>query len=240
MSPEILVAFDIDDTLYKEREYVMSARRYIAGQIARKYGDRYPQLTVEKLMRVMEPYPVHGPGAFDALVEFLPAEVSEDYGGIPQMVRDYRTHPDPAITLREDAEKLLRRLNAEGIATAIITDGTVRTQTSKARALGVTRLVSPALISVSEAVGSEKYSPLPFLRIMSLMPGVKRYVYIADNVAKDFYWPRRLGWTTIALADPRNENIFPQVMAPAPHNTPAHFPDMVVESLDGLSFGSEG
>lgn len=239
MSPEILVAFDIDDTLYKEREYVMSARRYISEQIARKYGDRYPQLTPEALMKVMEPYSVHGPGAFDALVEFLPPEVSRDYGGIPQMVRDYRTHPYPAITLRPDAEKLLRRLKAEGIATAIITDGTVRTQTSKARALGVTQLVSPALISVSEAVGSEKYSPLPFLRIMALMPGVKKYVYIADNVAKDFYWPRRLGWLTIALSDIENENIFPQIIAPAPNNTPAHFPELVVKSLDGLNFRSD-
>lgn len=236
MTPEILVAFDIDDTLYKEREYVMSARRYIADRIARKYGAAYPQLTSEAMMKVMEPYPVHGPGAFDALVEFLPDEVSRDYGGIPQMVRDYRTHPNPAITLRPDAERLLRRLNAEGIATAIITDGTVRTQTSKARALGVTKLVSPALISVSEAVGSEKYSPLPFLRMMSLMPGVKKFVYIADNIAKDFYWPRRLGWLTIALADSGNENIFPQIIAPSPVNSPAHFPEMVVKSLDELRF----
>lgn len=236
MTPEILVAFDIDDTLYKEREYVMSARRYISDRIARIYGGAYPQLTSEAMMKVMEPYPVHGPGAFDALVKFLPEEVSRDYGGIPRMVRDYRTHPNPAIRLRPDAERLLRRLNAEGIATAVITDGTVRTQTSKARALGVTKLVSPALISVSEAVGSEKYSPLPFLRMMSLMPGVKKFVYIADNIAKDFYWPRRLGWLTIALADSGNENIFPQIIAPSPVNSPAHFPDMVVKSLDELRF----
>lgn len=231
---DTLIAFDLDDTLYKEGDYVRSARREIARRIAGEFGSRYPGLAdPRRLVDLMDPYPLHGPGAFDALAAALPPEVEQAIGSVYGMVRVYRSH-NPSITLSTETEAALRRLRDNGATLAVITDGRIETQSIKVRALGLFNHIHPSLISISEAVGSDKHSPLPFLRLMTLAPSASRYIYVGDNLSKDFIWPNRLGWTSVCLADTAGENLMPQVLAPNPAVMPGAMPQRVIRSLSEL------
>ena len=231
---DTLIAFDLDDTLYKEGDYVRSARREIARRISAEFGHQYPALAdPDRLVDIMEPHRLHGPGAFDALAAALPPEVEHAIGSVYGMVRIYRSHT-PSISLSPETKAALRRLRADRATLAVITDGRIETQSIKVRALGLFDHIPPSLISISEAVGADKHSPLPFLRIMALAPAARRYVYVGDNLKKDFIWPNRLGWTTVCLADTAGENLMPQVLAPNSSVIPAGKPQRVINSLSQL------
>ena len=231
---DTLIAFDLDDTLYKEGDYVRSARHEIARRISDSFGQQYPALAdPAKLVGIMEPHRLHGPGAFDALAAALPPEVEQAIGSVYGMVRVYRSHT-PSIALSHETEATLRQLRADGATLAVITDGRIETQSIKVRALGLFDHIHPSLISISEAVGSDKHSPLPFLRIMAMAPAARRYVYVGDNLTKDFIWPNRLGWTTVCLADTARKNLMPQVLAPNTSVIPEGMPQKVITSLAQL------
>ncbi|MBD5258796.1 MAG: HAD family hydrolase [Barnesiella sp.] len=192
----LLVAFDLDDTLYKECDFVMSGYRAVARTVAQESG----VFDYDEMVDVMVNAPVN---AFDSLQEYI-TNRAEQYAiickiGIPEMVSIYRTHfPDIKA---EESLAVLNDLQACGFRLAIITDGRKVTQSNKIQALGLDAIVSAANISISEAIGAEKFLPLPFERMMRLNPDIERFIYIGDNPMKDFVWPNRLGWTTIQLND---------------------------------------
>ena len=80
----------------------------------------------------------------------------------------------------------------------IITDGRVKTQTAKIKALGITKLFDTIIIS--EAIGTEKPNKANFKAIENALVG-SSYYYIADNLKKDFIAPNAMGWKTIGLID---------------------------------------
>ncbi len=192
------IVFDLDDTLYYEAEYVESARR----EIARRIALRFPEagLTEEEMVGIMSRYPIHGPGAFDALHAALPPEVSQ-IADIQWMRRVYRSHT-PSISLKPEVEATLATLRSRGATLGLITDGRVETQSLKIEALGIGRFVDKERISVSEAIGAEKYSPVPFERMERLTPGCTHRIYVGDNLAKDFIHPKAMGWHTVRIEHP--------------------------------------
>ncbi len=48
-------------------------------------------------------------------------------------------------------------------------------------------------------------------------PNASQFIYIGDNPAKDFYWPRRLGWRTFGLRDMVKISINKQVISSGTH-----------------------
>lgn len=204
---DTLIAFDLDDTLYKERDFVFSGYSAVAKTII----NENKCFDYELLMDIM----LNAPGnAFDSLNEYLSNRATElsiaNKISIPEMVACYRNHY-PDITA-DDASTLLQYLITNGYRVAIITDGRSITQSNKIKALGFDLLVDPRNISISELIGAEKYSPVPFERMMKLNPDVSRYIYVGDNPMKDFVWPNRLGWATIQLLDD-GRNIHSQSIA---------------------------
>ena len=104
-----VICFDLDDTLFKEMDYLKSAYHEIAiyaTNIARGRG--VDSVSEEKAYNVMlEAYRQEG-NAFTALNESLGLEVPiTDYLSI------YRNHI-PNIHLSEEVEMMLCQLNAEG------------------------------------------------------------------------------------------------------------------------------
>lgn len=219
------VIFDLDDTLYLEAEYVDSARR----EIARRIASRYPNcgLTEVEMTGIMNLWPIHGPGAFDALHAALPREVATE-ADVLWMRRVYRSHT-PDIALRPEVESTLRELKELGATLGIITDGRVETQSLKLHALGLARFIDPALMSVSEAVGAEKYSAAPFMRMEALTPGCSRRFYVGDNIQKDFIWPNAMGWSSVMIVhSPDSRQLFGADIESAPRS---HRPADVITSL---------
>ena len=223
-----LIVFDLDDTLYYEAEYVESARKEIAGRIASRYDDA--GLTEEEMLEIMRRHPFHGPGAFDALNAALPPHIASE-ADVLWMRRVYRSH-FPDIRLRPETEALLATLVNRGATLGIITDGRVETQSLKLAALGITRFVESERISVSAAIGAEKYSAKPFVRMEQLAPDCNRRLYVGDNPAKDFLHPKAMGWATVMLRHPQSG---PAIFADRTSDYPeSHNAEVTIDSLEQL------
>lgn len=188
-----VIVFDLDDTLYKEIDYVMSGRKYIL------------QLIEDVLGR-----PAHK--NYDAI---LSSPVSIDVLGeicsglsLPSSIKDsilwaYRLHM-PQINLEKKVENALKNLLLSVKAVAVLTDGRSITQRLKLKSLGLGHL--PCYIS--EEWMSEKPEIKRFVAIEEQWPN-SRYVYVGDNILKDFIAPNSLGWLTLGLRDD-GRNIYPQ------------------------------
>lgn len=191
-----VICFDLDDTLFKEMDYLKSAYHEIAiyaTNIAKGRGvDFVPE---EKAYNVMlEAYRQEG-NAFTALNEFLGLEVPiTDYLSI------YRNHI-PNIHLSEEVEMMLCQLNADGYVLGLITDGRSVQQRHKIKALGLERFFAAEDIIISEEFGSGKPSEANYRYFMERYPKVAQLVYVGDNLRKDFITPKRLGWKTFCLLD---------------------------------------
>lgn len=215
--PPTLIAFDLDDTLYKERDFVASGYRAVARALA----DADDAFYYDEMVHVMANAPVN---PFDSLAEYLvnrsiQQSISHNFD-IPWMVTTYRNHfPDNKA---DDALAILTDLIAKGYRIGIITDGRAVTQSNKIKALGLDRLIAPENISISEIIGGEKYTPIPFQRMMKLNADIKRFIYVGDNPMKDFLWPNRLGWTTIQLNDDGRNVHSQQVALPSDDYSPRH------------------
>ena len=209
MASNVVIAFDLDDTLYKERDYVLNAylkilQRY-AGEVCRAsencdFGEFAKNEDVISLCQNFlaheKPYE-----AFDYLAAHLPGTDVEEMKAI------YRSGDIP-LKDTEGACDTLAYLKDKGYTTAIITDGFSQRQRRKISALGIEHLIDHILIS--EETGYDKTSAIPFRRLQEKCPDAKRFVYIGDNPAKDFYHPNTMGWDTVMVFDAARRNIHPQ------------------------------
>lgn len=187
--------FDLDDTLYKEVDYVKSAFREIASFFESNYGlsDVYDRLLQ---------YWQNGENAFENVIKegHLPLHVED-------LLKMYRAHR-PQITLEKDTRQVLDQLYQDYVL-GIITDGRSLTQRNKIEALGLCAYIPEKNISISEETGFSKPSSEPFASFMQAYPD-SDYYYIGDNPSKDFVAPNQMGWTTVCLLDD-GRNIYPQV-----------------------------
>ncbi len=199
-----VICFDLDDTLYKEIDFLKSAYREIA--LCAAQGDR--MLADRAYTEMLQAYK-DGGNAFQRLNEWF---------GVTTPVADYlamyRAHR-PDIHLEEDVVATLDALKTAGHTIALITDGRSVQQRNKMAALGLNRWIDDGDIVVSEEIGSEKPAEANYRRVMERHPEAERFVYVGDNPAKDFIAPNRLGWNTICLLD-NGENIHPQRFDDAP------------------------
>lgn len=61
-------------------------------------------------------------------------------------------------------------------------------------------------ILISEAMQSEKPDDKRFVFLQNKYPAAKRFIYIGDNIKKDFVAPNKLGWLSIGIM-PKPHNI---------------------------------
>lgn len=218
-----LIAFDLDDTLYKERDYVRSGLLAVAREAAHASG-----LPEDNLAAMMLTAP-DGHAAFDALAARLAEAGAADIFPVWRMVATYRNHlpalqPDPAV------EAVLAGLKSRAHTLVLITDGNPVRQHAKISALGLSRFFGDKNIIVSGDTGADKTTPLPFASAEALAPAMRR-VYVGDNPAKDFHWPNLRGWHTVMLGDTAGRNIYPQLPAAVP---PQYRAATTIHSLDQL------
>lgn len=181
---DIAVIFDLDDTLYKERDYVESALR----TLARETGYPYPAL------------PSAGNEVPAAAAEVMDALASAAGLPVSVILERYRRHI-PALTDTEGAAGVLRVLKERGCIIGILTDGRPHTQRAKIAALGLTEIIGPNRIFISGETGVAKPDPRAWQSVADKIPSATHYIYVGDNPAKDFAAPQALGWHTIGIAD---------------------------------------
>lgn len=192
----MLIGVDLDDTLYKERDYVASGRRAVADDVCRS-----TTVDAATALGVME----MGDDAFDALAAFLAAR-GEVGWTVGRMVETYRNHT-PRLAPDAELNALLDELRGQGHRVVVITDGHSDRQRAKVRALGIEAVVDG--VYVSEEVGGDKCTGKGFEAAMSDFPQSRR-IYIGDNPAKDFRYAALHGWETVMVAAQPGENVHPQ------------------------------
>ena len=217
MTEVTCVVFDIDDTLFLERDYVRSGFAQVGEWARRNLGiGSFSQLA----------WTAFEHGARGSIFD----EVLRDQGLDPapelvaQLVRVYRTH-HPRIELAPDARACLEELRGR-VAMAAVSDGPLESQRAKARALDLTRWINQ--IVFTEELGADFGKP--DRRPFELVQGRHHYsgqecVYVADNPAKDFAGPRSLGWWTVRVRRPESV-----------HHSVESGPDVDME-VDDLSAG---
>lgn len=203
-----VVVFDLDDTLYKEVDYVRSGLMAVAHHL----GD-------DSLLDVMLKARSKGINAFEAVKE------QRSDAEIDKMIEIYRNHK-PQISLSRDTTLTLDYLHSK-YTLALVTDGRSVGQRNKIEALALEQYFAPEDIIVSEEFGSDKHSAANFKAIEKNHPGAESYFYIGDNPEKDFYQPNLLGWHTIMLEDVNRVNIHRQDNAPSID----HMAQYAIESL---------
>lgn len=176
--------FDLDDTLYKEIDFLHSGFRIISGF--------FKGIEQELLQKMLE-WRKNEQDVFANLVQMYP-----DSGLKKEKILSiYREHM-PHIALEPDAKAFLTALRNKGCKTALITDGCSITQRNKLKALGLTGFFNVEIIS--EEFGSEKPAKRNYQAVEEFLRSEK-YVYFGENLAKDFIAPKQLGWLTIGLQD---------------------------------------
>lgn len=172
------VIFDLDDTLYSEKEYVRSGYRAVADYLGNlSYADE------------LWGYFEKGRPAIDELLNRID-RIDEK----ADVLNVYRYHR-PDIHLYEGVVDLITDLKSKGIKVGIITDGRPEGQHNKIESLGLNELVEDIIIT-DELGGIQFRKPCDIaFRIMQTkwrLP-MSEIVYIGDNPAKDFQAPQQLG-----------------------------------------------
>ena len=187
MMNDYVFVFDLDDTLYKEIDFLKSAYRYIASKVDKDNSSRLYK-------KMLEDY-YSGENVFQLLSQSYPQYTMD------KLLELYRRHY-PDITLDSDTTSTLSYLKNFG-KTGLITDGRSLTQRNKIKALGIENYFDKILIS--EETGYSK----PDLRLFEQFHeyNASTYFYIANDTDKDFLAPNQLGWKTICLMDSNSINI---------------------------------
>jgi len=209
-----LVALDLDDTLYKEQDFIFSGYHYIDAFLKERKG-------VTGSFEILK----EGYHKDDKIFETLLAKQNITNITWEELLKLYWAHM-PDIHLDNATKRILDFLKESGVRLALITDGYSTTQRNKIKALGIDKYFDPEDIIISEEFGSEKTVLNNFKYFNDKYLDIDKFFYIGDNPIKDFFWPNRLGWTTICLqADERN--IFPQRL----NGDRTHMPNIVVDNL---------
>lgn len=181
------IIFDLDDTLYSEKEYVRSGFRAVADYLG---NPDYAQ-TLWNFFEAKVP-------AIDALLKEIGRENERDAA-----LSAYRLHK-PRIRLYDGVRELLSRFRRRGVKIGIITDGRPEGQRNKLDALELAPLVDDIIIT--DELGGEQFRKpcdiaFRILQTRWRLPAGK-IVYVGDNPAKDFQAPRQLGMKSVCFKNP--------------------------------------
>ncbi len=180
--PILGVIFDLDDTLYSEKQYVRSGYEIVAKML----GDK---TLADRFWRYFE----NGKLAIDELLNELGCMERKE-----ECLEAYREQI-PKITLYYGVSELIQKLKSKGIKVGIITDGRVSGQKKKIQVLGLDKLIDDIIIT-DELGGTQFRKPCDItFRIMQRRWGIpfEKMVYVGDNAEKDFQAPKQLGMRTL-------------------------------------------
>lgn len=214
-----VVVFDLDDTLYPEGAFVRSALAAAGRHAAETWGLRslgaealrlFDSGQRQRIFQAAHQAAGHG-------------ELSDDRAG--ELLKVYREHRPESLEWFPDARIAIGQLHGK-YPLELISDGYLPTQANKFAALGAGVWIPNPIFT--EVLGREHWKPSPraFELVMQRHPGA-RFVYVADNPAKDFIAPRTLGWRTVHIL--RSSGVYRDVTAPLSAQA-----DVKVDSLANL------
>ena len=146
------IVFDLDDTIYKEIDYMKSAYNHITRMILKSLGQDFTCLINDCLKQRSSLY--------DEMIKVKPdLDLS-----LSKYLHLYRYH-EPNINLSKRTKELFKELDLRSCNYSIITDGRSITQRNKIESLKLTNKVQS--IVISEETGFEKPDENNFIIIIS-------------------------------------------------------------------------
>jgi putative hydrolase of the HAD superfamily len=212
--------FDLDDTLFLERDYIWSGFEAVGRCASKRIG---LQGFAERAMDLF--HQGYRGDIFDRVL--LEAGQTPEPRLIAQLVHVYRTHI-PDIRLLPDALECLLHFRPRADL-ALISDGPLASQRRKVRALGLQHSFRCIVLTERWGIHCCKPHPRAFEYVQECTHAAS-YAYIGDNPAKDFHAPLRMGWTTVRVRRP--EGLYSAL--PAASAAPAAFEIPELSSLPSL------
>lgn len=180
------VIFDLDDTLYNEKQYIKSGYRAVAEYLGKPESE-------EELWHCFE----NNEPAIDIFLSKIGMTEKKE-----ECLKIYREHI-PCISLNEGVAQILESLRSRDLKIGIITDGRPIGQINKIKALGLDTMVDDIIIT--DELGGEQFrKPCDIaFRIMQRRWNIpyEQLMYIGDNINKDFQAPKQLGMRWILVSN---------------------------------------
>jgi putative hydrolase of the HAD superfamily len=195
----VIVAFDLDDTLYPEESFVRSGFRAVARHLAERWGVPEDE-AFDAMWRSLER---EGRGSqFDDAIAELGLTGRQS---VRELVDVYRHH-EPSIALPEESRAVLEALQPRPLY--VVTDGHKVVQQGKIDALGLAPYLRHAYVTHRYGIHNRKPSPYVFeLMLRRERQPASELVYIGDDPSKDFRGLRPLGIHTIRVSTGRHRAV---------------------------------
>ncbi len=219
-----VVVFDLDDTLYLEKDFAGSGFRALSQHFGERVGgNRFAAICEDLLAKGTRG------NIFDLALSHCRVDATPELIG--EMVSYYRSHT-PKIEFCGDTSRFFNRMGA--VPTGLITDGPKEAQWAKIRALELDQMLDHIVVTGEWSKGYSKPHPRAFKLIEERTSSSKHnVVYIADNAAKDFVAPRQLGWQCVQILRPGR-------IHPGLANSPDHEAQHTIQSFDELEIKLRG
>ena len=206
------ILFDLDDTLYLEKDFVKSGFKTVATLIQNDNG-------IDKEVVYNRFWSIFNSGERKNIFDSYISEFGKINYTINELVNIYRSHI-PNINLLPGIDEYLLSLSRV-YKLGLVTDGYIQTQKNKINALGLNNIFDQILIT--EELGRKFWKPstVAFSKICDKLEVIPmESIYIADNPKKDFKGPNQLGMDSIRLrlkdgehyeSQPKNKDFAPVI-----------------------------
>jgi putative hydrolase of the HAD superfamily len=188
------IVFDLDDTLYSERDFVLSGFQAVANWASVNLGIS-PEQGYATLANLYHQGVRNN--TFNQWLALHELDDDKHQSLQPQLVANlldiYRQHA-PTISPFPDAIDLLATL-AQSYKIGLVSDGYLEVQQRKWLALGLDTFFDAVVFS--DKLGRENWKPSTAPFKLNIAPEFS--VYIGDNPRKDFFGARQLGMYTIQI-----------------------------------------
>jgi len=196
----MILVFDLDDTLYDEKQFVYSGFLEVANWIS-EMSKTSSNVIYESMVKDLS---VNGRGEVfnNALKQYF----HETKKNIRKCLSIYRLHK-PRICLEKDVADLLLELG-KSYKLYIVTDGNKIVQNNKIKSLDVEKYIKKAFITYRYGLNASK----PSLKCFEIIKNIEKInwqelVYIGDNPNKDFVNLNKVNAITIRVLQGDNANI---------------------------------
>lgn len=210
------IVFDLDDTLYPERNFVESGYRAVARHLANVYGGDFDGLfstmitTWDRSGKQM---------VFPSLLKQFP----EIPLSMSELIHVYRRHT-PQISMFPGYWELLQALRCH-YRIGIITDGLPEVQERKVMALGLDGIMNAIIYTWKYGPDKQKPHPLPFYLMLDyLQTYPESSLFVGDNAEKDWKGALAAGMKYVHVQNSNGDNT----------SLPEKMPESVIRSLHQL------
>lgn len=213
------IIFDLDDTLYDEKQFVDGGFKAVSQHLSS--ADHIPYSKVYRLL--WKTLRENGRGIiFDSVLKDLDLYNKTK---VKKLIRIYRAHL-PNLVLYPEVMKVLISLKIKNYKLGLITDGNVYVQRRKVKVLGIEKFFQAMVFSNIYGPGKQKPCRFPYEKVLQrISTAARNSIYIGDNPYKDFITAKKLGMHTIRVGRGQYEDI---------KLSQEHEADFNVRSLSGI------